>query len=183
VYKDRDPEGFKTRAIDLGFLGVDQVVSDRGSSPSSTPKISGTPPPFVRSFPEPLPRACVGFQRVKTLGIDPRAPRPSIQDWSGTHLTLKALGQGTPIGDRTIPLLLPDLLILQKTFLPGWKGKVNGEEVQATPLFDVLTAVPLQAGENDVELRFDPTGLRLGFFLLFLLSGLLAFLLLRPRLR
>jgi hypothetical protein len=72
-------------------------------------------------------------------------------------------------------------LVIQKTFLPGWKSAVNNKPSMLLKCNYVLTAIPLLPGKNQVELKFEPTGLRLGFFLFFLFSGVLVFFLVRSR--
>jgi hypothetical protein len=64
------------------------------------------------------------------------------------------------------------LLVLTDTYYPGWRAEVDGVEqplVRGDLLFRV---VPVPGGEHDVELRFEPSSVRLG-----LLISLLALLL------
>lgn len=66
----------------------------------------------------------------------------------------------------------------QSVFLPvafdeGWQASVNGKEVKPERAFGDFLSLPLEEGENTVELHFLPTGLRTG--LLISLLALLAF--------
>jgi uncharacterized membrane protein YfhO len=92
--------------------------------------------------------------------------QPEIHQWEETRLSFTAQ---TPC---------PSLLVLQKTFLPGWHATVNGDSVQPLLCDLVLTAVPLTTGVNQVELTFSPISLRLGFFLFFIFLAVFIFSLL-----
>ena len=72
------------------------------------------------------------------------------------------------------------MLYLQKSFLPGWKARRNGNLVElGYRYYDVLMTIPLEQGKNQVDFKFDPNSLRLGFFLFFLMSGSLLLALFR----
>lgn len=56
----------------------------------------------------------------------------------------------------------PGLLMLSETYDPGWKAYIDGE---AAPVFvadHLLRAVPLPAGNHEVELRYEPQTLQIG---------------------
>jgi uncharacterized membrane protein YfhO len=73
----------------------------------------------------------------------------------------------------------PGLAVFQKSFLPGWKATVDGQKANPIRCDGVLLGVPVPAGSHRLELRFDPTGLRLGFFLSLLVLSLTLSLYLR----
>lgn len=199
IYKDRDPVGFSKHPNLMRVLGLDLMVSDRRLElPPPFLEASGSYPFAYRLSPI-LPRAYLAdrfrlapwpdsiqvlerrdFNPLREAVLEAHAPvqgapidrlpsLPKILAWQETTLSLAV------DSDR------PGLLVLQRTFLPGWKARVNGVPIRPLRCNLVLTGVPLAPGKSLVELRFDPTGLRLGFFLSFLLAGLLAFHLLRPR--
>ena len=56
---------------------------------------------------------------------------------------------------------------------------MNGNRATAFRYNLLLTGIELPPGNNQVELVFDPTGLRLGFFLLFTFFGVFSFFLIR----
>jgi hypothetical protein len=56
----------------------------------------------------------------------------------------------------------PGLLMLSETYDPGWKAYVDGEQVEVLVADHLLRAVPLPAGEHVVELRYEPTSLKIG---------------------
>lgn len=192
VYKDRDLLGFTHHLNLLSVLGVDQIVSD---TPFTLPNIFITVQnhlPYIYRWPNVVPKAYLvnQYQIVpwpqsiialeapdfnpgeKVLlesspGFTPTSKlligQPEIHQWDETRLSL------------TVQTPCPSLLALQKTFLPGWQATVNGNKVQPLICNLVLTAVPLTAGVNQVELTFAPISLRLGFFLFFLFLGLFIF--------
>ena len=65
----------------------------------------------------------------------------------------------------------PAFLVLQKTYLPGWKALVNGRPLPMIRAQGVLCGLALPKGPCDIELRFNPTALRLAFFLSLLFLG------------
>jgi hypothetical protein len=116
-----------------------------------------------------MPKAYIGTPRGKVWEINSSPSQIQILDWEETHLSILAAG-----AEPMRPGNEPDLLVLQKTFLPGWKADVNGAALKPIPEFNVLTGVPLLEGSNRVHLDFEPVSLRLGFFLFFLMFGTLA---------
>jgi len=73
----------------------------------------------------------------------------------------------------------PALLLLTDTYFPGWRAFVDGHE-QPVARGDLLfRVVPVPDGEHDVDMRFEPTSLRLGLaisiFALVVVLALLAF--------
>jgi hypothetical protein len=164
VYKDRDPLGFSQHVSVLQMLGVDQIVSD---FPLKTNlRIVRDHYPYVYALRSVCDRAVIDLRR-NDAEFNPLQKVPLIKSWEETHLSLSAEASK------------PAILILQKTFLPGWKAVVNGKKIEPVQSNLVLIGIPLEAGESQVELRFNPVSLRLGFFLFFLLSGLLSFTLFR----
>jgi hypothetical protein len=192
VYKDRDLMGFVHHPHLLSALGVDQIISDTPFTLPGNFKTLQNHPPYVYGCSGTLPRSYLvnryqitpwpqsiealetkdfNLQKEVLLESDPGfasstkvLPRSQVetQQWGETHLSFMVQTQG------------PALLILQKTFLPGWHATVNGTPVQPLICNLVLTAVPLNAGINQVELNFSPVSLSLGFFLFFLFLAVFA---------
>ncbi|HXL73381.1 MAG TPA: YfhO family protein, partial [bacterium] len=190
VYKDRSLTGFVHHTHLLSVLGVDQIISDMPFTLSENFKTLQNHSPYVYGCSDTLPRAYLVNQyqivpwpqsidaleapdfnpgKIALLESNPgfaSAPkalflnRPEVHQWGETHLSFTTQTQDSA------------LLVLQKTFIPGWHATVNGTSVQPLICNLVLTAVPLQAGVNQVELTFSPTSLRLGFFLFFLFLAL-----------
>jgi hypothetical protein len=189
VYRDRDLTGFTHHPRLLSVLGVDQIVSDTPFKLPRTFKTLQDHPPYVYRSPGVLPKALVVSQyqiipwpqSINTLELPSFDPNrmallesqpdfassqtsascpPEIHQWDETHLSLTAQTSES------------SLLILQKTFLPGWHATVNGSAVQPLLCDLVLTAIPLKTGVNQVELTYSPLSLRLGFFLFFIFLGI-----------
>ncbi len=164
VYKDRDTLGFTQHLSVLQMLGVDQIVSD---IPLKTNfRTVQNHYPYVYALPSVIDQAVIDVNR-NDAEFTPLQKIPLIREWREIHLSLSAEASK------------PATLILQKTFLPGWKALVNRNRIELVQSNLVLIGVPLEVGKNEVELKFDPSSLRLGFFLFFLLSGLLSFTLFR----
>ncbi len=183
VYKERDPLGFSHNVDQLRSFGIDQIVSD---TPLKLPDPFHTIQnnyPFVYSLPGTNPRAYLSSDFPPTLGPipfenlfdfnftpDPSLSYPKINQWGEVYLSLLTASSHSGI------------LVLQKTYLPGWKASVNGASTLFFRTFLVLTGLELPAGQNKVELIFEPVGLRLGFFLFFAFFGVFTFFLIRSRL-
>ena len=192
VYKDRDPLGFSHNVDLLQEMGIDQVVSD---IPLKLPPPFTTGQshyPFTYLVPKPYPKAFLVDSSTNEFSSknENRQPTPIVVHWNETQLFINAFTEH------------PATLVLQKTFLSSWKAHVfnvnppkneknriltyippswivfNGE---VTPVrFDqVLTAIPLRSGENNVRLEFEPTGLRVGFFMFLTFFGVFSFFLIR----
>jgi hypothetical protein len=56
----------------------------------------------------------------------------------------------------------PGLLMVSETYDPGWKAYVDGEPAEVMVADHLLRAVPIPAGDHSVELRYEPTSLKLG---------------------
>jgi hypothetical protein len=166
VYKDRDPLGFTHQVENLRILGVDQIVSDCPLSlPSPFKKIQDHYP-FVYLLPGAFPKAYMNVVD-ENAELTPLQPFPVIHQWDETQL------------DLSVNPSASSLLVLQKTFLPGWKAWVNQIETRPSRFNLVLSGLLLQPGPNDVVLKFEPEGLRLGFFLFFGFFSVFCFYLFR----
>jgi hypothetical protein len=162
VYKDRDPLGFIHRVNLLQMLGVDQIISD---SPLELPPPFQTLQdryPYAYFLPGTYPKAYLAPPGAPH-GLEPGFRPPAILVWGETRMRLMVQT------DR------PSSLILQKTFLPGWKATVDGVAANPLRFNSVLMTLALPPGARRVELAFHPPGLKLGFFLFFLMSGALVF--------
>ena len=59
----------------------------------------------------------------------------------------------------------PGALVLSETYDEGWHATVDGDDARVHQAYGVIRAVPVDAGESIVELRYDPRSLRLGFYI------------------
>jgi hypothetical protein len=181
VYKDRDILGWSKRPTLLRTLGIDRVVSDSflpapkpfqsleksplpaWDLPGCAPRAQWVGRARVLAWPEVLDRLeGSGFQPLHEAWLDkpPAFPlRPSPQAsvetlaWAETRLAVRSRAP------------TDGLVVLRKTFLPGWKAFVDGKKADILRCDGVLIGVPVPAGENTLFLVFHPSGLRLGFFL------------------
>lgn len=56
----------------------------------------------------------------------------------------------------------PGMLMLSHMYDPGWRAFLDGDELDIHVTNHALSAVPLPAGEHEIELRYEPTSLRAG---------------------
>lgn len=54
-------------------------------------------------------------------------------------------------------------LVMSEIYEPGWKAYLDGEEVEIHPTDVALRGISLPAGDHIVDLRYEPTSLRVGF--------------------
>jgi Bacterial membrane protein YfhO len=66
----------------------------------------------------------------------------------------------------------PGMVVLSETYDPGWKAFVDGQQAPVFVADHALRAVPIEAGEHAIELRYEPHSLRLGI----LISAVFTFL-------
>jgi hypothetical protein len=53
-------------------------------------------------------------------------------------------------------------LVLSDTYYPGWTAEVDGQPTTLLRGDLLFRVIPVPAGEHDVELRFEPTSVKLG---------------------
>ena len=73
------------------------------------------------------------------------------------------------------------MLLLPVTDEKGWSCTVNGRRVDIADTVGFLMAIPLEAGENQVELRFTAPGLLPGLLISLLTALIIALCLLVAR--
>ncbi len=187
VYKDRDILGWAKRPTLLRTLGIDRVVSDAPLQaekpfrslensplpawdlPGGAPRAQWVGRARALPWPEVLDRLeDSGFQPLQEAWLDRTADFPlqpstkaSVETLAWTETRLAILSRADTEG----------LVVLRKTFLPGWKAFVEGRNANIVRCDGVLMGVPVPAGENTLLLVFHPSGLRLGFFLAWVFLG------------
>ncbi|HSJ09102.1 MAG TPA: YfhO family protein [Longimicrobiales bacterium] len=67
----------------------------------------------------------------------------------------------------------PALLMVLDNWFPAWKATVNGREVPVLRANHTFRAIPVEAGEQTVELRYEPAQLRTGALISMVVLGLL----------
>lgn len=94
--------------------------------------------------------------------------------------TLQELSLGTNSVKGNIEVSEPQMLFLSIPYSRGWRAVVNGKAVSVYQANTAYMAVPLQAGDNNVELRYETPYLKAGAwmslagFILFVVYLLLA---------
>ncbi len=197
VYKDRDPRGFTHHVGMMRAFGLDLFVSDLPMTLPSVFKPVQTRFPYSWKLSPVLPKASL----VQTYRVVPYPQCLDVMEYPGFdplhEVTLDAF-PGFQLADKKSNLSPPQilhwaetrlslfnsspdsaLLVLQKTFLPGWKAWIDGNPVRPLRCDAVLTALWLPAGPHHIELQYDPTGLKLGFFFFLVFMGIFSFLAIR----
>lgn len=81
---------------------------------------------------------------------DPSEDRARVTEYEANRIELQ-----TATGAR-------GLLVLSEVYYPGWNAYVDGKQVPLHRANHLLRAVPVPAGEHEVELRYEPWTLRAG---------------------
>lgn len=188
IYHDRDAEGWRNRPGLLRALGVDQVSANEpllASPPFRS--VQGGPygvlsldgaAPRVESFGRvtvcPWPAFLDQVESSPVSGASRIAyveSRPEVDPSPGVH--------PVPVvdhwSDLRVDLRTDDprasFLVVQKTWLPAWRATMDGKEKSIQRAQGVLCGIAVPPGPHVFTFRFDPTGLRLGWFLVFLFLG------------
>jgi len=59
----------------------------------------------------------------------------------------------------------PKILVLSETYYPGWKVYVDGQEKKILKANFAFRAVPLSAGQHEVEFIYDPWTFKIGLYI------------------
>jgi len=175
----------------LGLVGTTRLVQDPDDPPLHLPGLrlaySG-PDARVYANRRALPRAWVvasqrvvegSEQRLRAIGsseFEPRReaiverPVPGLGDGSGGRAVITRYDpERVEIAARSRGA---GLLVLSDLDYPGWKARVDGEEVEIEPVDYLLRGVPLASGTHRVEFLYEPLSWRIGWMLT--LAGLVA---------
>ena len=59
----------------------------------------------------------------------------------------------------------PKILVLSETYYPGWKAYVDGQEKKILKANFAFRAIPLSAGQHEVEFVYDPWTFKIGLYI------------------
>lgn len=101
---------------------------------------------------DPRRTALLEAQDLPELGEprDTSTDRASIASYEADRIRLRTTTEA------------PGLLVLSEVYYPAWKAYVDGRPVPLHVADHVLRAVPVPAGEHEVELRYESTALVVG---------------------
>jgi hypothetical protein len=54
------------------------------------------------------------------------------------------------------------LLVLSETYYPGWQASVNGHPARIYEVDGLLRGIPVERGDNQVKLRYEPGSVEVG---------------------
>jgi hypothetical protein len=130
--------------------------------------------------------------RSRALLFDPLPARPLVDTNDALH---EGRLERVPLADLPLPAGPPGelsvlrdapeellvstrtpaarLLVVSDTFFPGWRARVDGEEVDIRRVNFVARGVLVPPGEHRVHFRYEPRGLALGAALTGATAGLL----------
>jgi hypothetical protein len=191
VYHDRDASGWAKHPKLLRSYGIGCIVSDSPFQPSKPFWETHSTYPYTYQI-EDIRSQSVWADQILIAPWPQPLQTPENPAYDPSHM---AYLDGPP----TFPILMgcgstsivsfsetsvsaqsssktPGLVVFQKSYLPGWKVKIDSKNTTAVRCDGVLLAVAVPAGEHRIELRFNPTGLRLGIFLSLLFMAFFLFI-------
>jgi hypothetical protein len=132
-------------AVPRAFLVDRQVVARDGDAALALLTSEGFPTRTVAVTEERLPELATGADGAASAGsarlVEDERERVVVETDAGR----------------------PALLVLTDTWFPGWKAKVDGEDVPIHRVDYVLRGVSVPAGEHRVEFSYEPASVRAGF--------------------
>jgi Bacterial membrane protein YfhO len=163
----------------LGLLGVTDLLQNRGDPPLRDLQVAyaGDDARVYRN-PEALPRAfLVGRQQVVDGGDAARAAiaAPSFEPRTTavTEKTIPGIGGSGGVarishyGEERVDVETQaahrSLLVLTDSWFPGWKARVDGDEVPIERVDYLIRGVPVPAGNHRVEFSYEPASWRAGW--------------------
>jgi uncharacterized membrane protein YfhO len=66
----------------------------------------------------------------------------------------------------------PSIVVVSQMYYPGWKARVDGQEVEVLEADYALSGFPVSAGTHEVEFRFEPGSFRAGVWITLLSLGM-----------
>lgn len=95
------------------------------------------------------------------FGMDAALAENALKDAKTPELTI----DGHHITGTAYAQSQGETLFLAIPYQRGYKAQVNGKDVEVLRVLDTFLAIPLEAGENQVTLRYTPSGFPLGIAL------------------
>jgi hypothetical protein len=129
----------------LGLLNVRYLVSAYPIKEAGLTKVDQINGVYIYENRNYLPRAWVERDGKKYVS------NVNVNDFEPNKIAIEANGPGD--------------LVLSEIYYPGWKASVNGIGVPITTAHDILRAVALDDGENQIEMVFKPVLLTIGAIL------------------
>ncbi len=200
----RDPAATDGALRLLSLAGVDRIITYGGLQHAGVAEIrrlegSSNIPLVVLANRGALPRAYIvaahevvagdaaALKRVREPAFDPTRTIV-IDDDYGHHLPARGIapepaGEARIVEERSRMVRIecradrPAWLVLLDTHYPGWEATVDGAAAPIARANAMFRAVPIQAGEHMVELRYRPDSVRSGTIiscLALVLCGLMA---------
>jgi uncharacterized membrane protein YfhO len=140
-------------AVLLGIINVKYLISAF--------EISGDGFDLIREYPE-------GFL-YKNESYLPRAWMIPHDIYNGAPLDFSDIKQVEKMEKATNKIKLlasgPGTLVLSEVAYPGWRAKINGEPVTISTVYNLIQAVRLPPGNNQIEFIFRPRSVYAGLIL------------------
>jgi hypothetical protein len=170
----------------LGLMHVGYLISDP-TAPALGRVIYQTEAVTIQQVPEPLPRAYFVGQASPAPNEAAVLARLLAPDFDSRREVIimaesaQLPSPGSPLVVASPPVWLteagpnqlhlslkapgPGWVVITDTFYPGWQATVNGRPVTIWPANLAFRALPVQAGLQEIVLRYQPLSFRIGLWL------------------
>ena len=150
---DLDNKGYQPDTALLGLLNVKYLVSAYEVSSNGVELLGGYPEGYIYINEFFLPRAWI-------------QPNESVVEIPPIHQGINHVDSILKKPNQVIVNAKgPGKLILSEIAYPGWSAKINDENVEILPVYDILQAVEIPPGEHEVVFLFRPDSIFLGLIL------------------
>jgi hypothetical protein len=99
--------------------------------------------------------------------IQGAAPSLVSENAPSTSPEVKVISRGATHISLKVNNPQPGYLYIDQTYFPGWQAKVNGQQANLYRTNYAFTALPVGAGDLNIELEYDPFSFKLGAALSF----------------
>jgi hypothetical protein len=113
----------------------------------------------------------------KTIILE-EEPEPSagrtgapVSNRASADVVVKPRGEGRI--DIVADVPAPGFIFLNDILVPGWRAKVDGVDAKIYRADYLFMAIPVDAGKHMIEVRYRPSGVRMGMWITLLSVALL----------
>ena len=128
------------------------------------------------------PRAWIAYDVRTTSTFDPAAVDADLPPLVETSMSLPAAtgpeGKVTITAASATKVTLavdtprPGTIVLADSFYPGWRARVDGNDVQVMAVDAMFRAVPVEAGTHQVDFNYAPQSVRIGLYISLIAAGI-----------
>jgi len=102
------------------------------------------------------------FNPAQTVVLEEKALNLTLPETSATGSRVRIMERSPSQLVAEVNAVAPGLVVFGEIWYPGWQAWVDGKRTPVYRANGILRAVPVEAGNHRVEMRFAPVSLRIG---------------------